>query len=304
MRAQFLIIATLLCGWLVSLPALAGGISSKPSDGPTSPRTFSAQGVIQELPSDRLTVVIRHGAISNYMDAMTMPFKVKTAGLLAGLQPGDEVMFRLNVTADESWVDQIYKIGTGAVDHDRASAMAPMAPPSTESFLNYALTNELGQKVCLNDFRGQALAITFFYTRCPLPEFCPRLSKNFQQAAEKLRARPGAPANWHFLSISFDTAFDSPDMLKAYGESYGYRPDEWSFLTGSPENVKELAQISGVTYISDAGAFKHNFRTLIVDTSGRLQKIFPIGGDLSDDIVTQIIKAATTNQPNITARTH
>jgi len=304
MRARSLILATILASWLVTLPAWAGGISPAQNSATTNVRIFSAQGVIQELPADQQTVVIRHGAISNYMDAMTMPFKVKAAQVLAGLHPGDEVAFRLNVTAEASWVDQIHKIGTGIVDHDRTPA-APTTPASTQTFMDYALTNELGQKVCLKDFRGQALAITFFYTRCPLPDFCPRLSKNFQEATQKLRTRPGAPAHWHFLSISFDTAFDSPEMLRAYGESYGYRPEEWSFLTGSPENIRELARMSGVSYVSDAGAFKHNFRTLIIDPAGRLQMIIPIGGDLSDTIAAQIIKAAAvTNPPGLSARTH
>jgi protein SCO1/2 len=302
MQAWFLTIITALYCWLVFLSARAGGDSPAQKAPPGARHTFSAQGVIQELPPGQNMVVIKHDSITNYMMAMTMPFKVKTQGLLAGLHPGDRVRFRLNVTADESWVDDILKVGTGAVEADNSPVMVP-AVSSTTAFMDYPLTNELGRKVCLNDFRGQALAITFFYTRCPLPDFCPRLSKNFQAAAEKLRARPGAPANWHFLSISFDTAFDTPAMLRAYGESYGYHPAEWSFLTGSPENIRELARISGVTYVSDSGAFKHNFRTLIIDPAGRLQTVFPIGGDLSDDIVAEIIKAAAvTHSPSLSVR--
>jgi protein SCO1/2 len=285
--------------------ALPGVIPQNQIEIAAVPRTFSARGVVQELPAEGLTVVLKHEAISNYMDAMTMPFKVKAPSLLAGLHPGDQVTFRLNVADDESWVDQFHKIGTAPVDLDRPPTVAHISPAPGNACMDYTLTNELGQKVSLHDFRGQALAITFFYTRCPLPDFCPRLSKNFQEAAQKLRGLPGAPTNWHFLSISFDTAFDTPDMLKAYGEIYGYQANEWSFLTGSPDNIRELARISGVSYVSDSGAFKHNFRTLIIDPAGRLQMIFPMGGDLSDDIVSQIIKAAAvTNQPDITARNH
>ena len=79
----------------------------------------------------------------------------------------------------------------------------------------YKFTNELGQAVSLNDFHGQALAITFIYTRCPLPNYCPRLSKNFQEASQKLESLPGAPTNWHFLSISFDPQFDTPAVLQS-----------------------------------------------------------------------------------------
>jgi len=108
---------------------------------------------------------------------------------------------------------------------------------------------------------------------------------------------PGAPANWHLLSISFDPEFDSPPLLKAYGNSYQYDPKHWSFLTGPVDKIGELARQSDVSYQLDAGTFNHNFRTLIIDANGHLQMVFPTGGDLSDQIVAEIIKAAVvTNQ--------
>jgi protein SCO1/2 len=224
-----------------------------------------------------------------------MPFKVKDPGELAGLRKGDEISFRLQVTDVESWVDHIAKTGTGS------PPPAPTHPPAVSAghpLLDYKFTNELGQAVSLNDFRGQALAITFFYTRCPLPDYCPRLSKNFQEVQQKLESRPDAPANWHLISVSFDTEFDTPATLKAYGNSYQYDPKHWSFLTGPPDKIGELARQAGVTYQYDAGTFNHDFRTLIIDAAGHLQMVFPTSGDLSDQIVEEIIKAAAaTNSP-------
>jgi protein SCO1/2 len=101
-----------------------------------------------------------------------------------------------------------------------------------------------------------------------------------------------APVNWHFLSISFDPGFDSPAMLKSYGESYGYDPAHWSFLTGPADKIGELARSSGANYQSAGTTINHNFRTLIVDATGHLQMIFPTGGNLSDQIVEQVLKAA------------
>jgi len=296
MRVRPLAINILLFSLLVSFNAKsAGSILSSSTNEPTV-RAFTAKGVVEELkPGDR-TVVLRHEAISNYMGAMTMPFKAKGAMELAGLQTGDEVSFRLHVTETESWVDQITK--TGTTSPPPVKKPAKDAPATTVSalpghpLLYCKFTNELGRAVSLNDFRGQALAITFFYTRCPLPDYCPRLSKNFQEASQKLESMTGAPTNWHCLSVSFDPEFDSPGMLKAYGESYRYDPERWSFLTGPPDKVGELARLSGVTYELDAGTFNHNFRTLIIDASGHLQMIFPTTGDLSDQIVAELIKAA------------
>jgi protein SCO1/2 len=256
-----------------------------------------AKGTVMELKPDGRTVVIRHEAISNYMAAMTMPFKAKAPEELAGLHRGDEISFQLQVTESESWVEHITKIGTVSLPPIQTPAHSPTNRPN-HPLLDYKFTNELGQAVSLNDFRGQALAITFFYTRCPIPDYCPRLSKNFLEAQQKLESLPGAPANWHLLSISFDPEFDSPQLLNAYGNSYQYDPKHWSFLTGPADKIGELARQSGVSYQSDDGAFNHNFRTLIIDANGHLQMIFPTSGNLSDEIVAEIIKAAVvTNRP-------
>ena len=303
MRVRRLLISTLLFGlWLLNLSG-AKSVGSPTPDEKAAPRqTFWARGVVRDLNPGNRQITISHEALSNYMAAMTMPFKVRNSGELAGLQRGDKITFQLHVTDSESWVDHLTKIGAVLLPPEDKTTV----PAATESFpaasrnplLDYKFTNELGRAVSLGDFHGQALAITFFYTRCPLPDYCPRLSKNFQEAEQKLESRPGTPTNWHFLSVSFDTEFDTPTMLKAYGDSYQYDPRHWSFLTGPADKIGELARDSGVTYQPDAGTFNHNFRTLIIDTRGHLQMIFPTAGDLSDQIVAEIIKAAAvTNQP-------
>lgn len=283
----------------LSLLVLPNAKSSEPSaTAETNARVFAARGVVRELSRDDQTVTIRHEAISNYMGAMIMPFKVRDVSEMAGLRPGDKVTFRLHVTQTDSWVDEITRIGTVAAGETKPPPPTPTPVRGRNPLWYYHFTNELGQPVSLSSFHGQALAITFIYTRCPLPNYCPRLSRNFQEASQKLAAMSGAPTNWHFLSVSFDSEYDSPEVLKAYGNSYQYHPAHWSFLTGPADKIAELARASGVTYENDGGLINHNFRTLIVDGNGHLQMIFPTSGDLSDSIVTEIIKAAAvTNQP-------
>jgi len=268
------------------------------SAGPSNrdEQTFTAKGVVKELKPEGRSVLVSHEAISNFMASMTMPFKVKEPEQLAGLRAGDRISFLLHVTEAESWIGQIAKIGTVQLDEVRQ----PASPTATEGpktraghpILAFKFTNELGQAVSLSDFRGQALAITFFFTRCPIPDYCPRLSKNFQMASRKLCSLAGGPTNWHFLSVSFDTETDSPRALKAYGEMYHYDPAHWSFLTGPAEKIGELARASDVSFERDGGSFNHNFRTLIIDPSGHLQTVFPTGGNLSDAIVDEVLKAA------------
>jgi protein SCO1/2 len=261
----------------------------------TNVQTFTAAGAVRELKADGRTVVVKHEAIPNYMDAMTMPFKVKVAGELAGLRIGDQIRFCLKVTDTESWIEQISRTGTSSAAESK-SAGSPSVTARTSKprhpLLDYPFTNELGQAVRLGDFRGQALAITFFFTRCPIPDYCPRLSKNFEEASQKLIALPGGPTNWHFLSVTFDPDTDTPSVLRAYGERYQYDPKHWSFVTGPMEKISELANASNLKFESAGGFFNHDFRTLIIDAAGHLQMAFPTGGNLSDAIVAQIVKAA------------
>ena len=291
MRRCAAIYSAWLLGALISFGAPETG-ETAPADV-DGPKIFQARGVVMAVQPRSQTMLIRHEAIPHFMDAMTMPFKVKATNGLAGWKRGDQVTFQLHLDADESWVDGLVKIGNVVLPPETPNKSTPAALENARpAFFDYHFTNELGETVTLNDFHGQALAITFFYTRCPLPDYCPRLSRNFQAASEKLAAMPNAPTNWHFLSISFDPQFDSPAMLKAYGASYRYDPAHWSFLAGSPQNIAGLARECGVTYESDGATINHNFRTLIVDPAGRLQMVFMMGGDLSDAIVTEMLKAA------------
>ena len=248
-----------LSAWLIS--TCVGTAAEPLSSAEPSKRdeqTFTAKGVVKELKPGGESVLVSHEAITNFMDSMTMPFKVKEPEQLAGLRVGDRISFLLHVTKAESWIGQIAKIGTVQLDEVRqpAGPTATEGPKSRDGhpILAFKFTNELGQAVSLSDFQGQALAITFFFTRCPIPDYCPRLSKNFQEASRKLRSLAGGPTNWHFLSVSFDTETDRPRALKAYGEMYHYDPAHWSFLTGPGEKLGELARASDVTFERDGGS--------------------------------------------------
>jgi protein SCO1/2 len=153
-----------------------------------------------ELKPDGRTVVIRHEAISNYMAAMTMPFKAKAPEELAGLHRGDEISFRLHVTESESWVDGITKIGTVSLPPVPTTADLPTDRPN-HPLLDYKFTNELGQAVSLNDFRGQALAITFFLHPLPHPRLLPAPVEKFPGSAAKTRIAARRPRQ---LASAFD----------------------------------------------------------------------------------------------------
>lgn len=291
-----------LAAVLLTLAVLESPGESRPISSPpgTNAQVFRVEGLVKELRGDGTTVLIAHEAIAGYMDAMTMPFKAKAPKELAGLRAGARISFRLVVTDTTSWIDQISQVNP--LPANQTQPASPPSAPTREAqprhpLLTYRFTNELGQAVSLSDFKGQALAITFFFTRCPIPDYCPRLSKNFQEAAQALAALPNAPTNWHFLSVSFDTGFDTPAVLKAYAERYRYDPKHWSFLTGPTAEIGELARLADVKFEPEGGFLNHNFRTLVIDAAGRLQMAFPVGGNLTGAIVSEMLKAAgVTNQ--------
>lgn len=297
-RALTFLILTLV----VSVVAVACRERSVPKPSATATttnvQTYPVRGVVRELKPDGRTAIIRHEEITNYMEAMTMPFRVRDTNELAGLRVGDVIDFRLKVTDDASWIDRVVRAGrlpsTNAplveVPADAGSTSLPKEFRLAD-IPDFALTNEFGQSLSLHGFNGRAVALTFFFTRCPIPEYCPRLTKNFQGAIEKLKNLPGGPTNFHFLSISFD-AVDTPAVLRGYGRQYRYDSNHWSFVTGNIEQIRELAAGFGVPITPDGANFNHGFRTAIFDTAGRLQTMWPVGGDMTDTIVTEIVTAA------------
>ena len=263
----------------------------------TSTQIFSVKGVVRELKPDGRTIVIKHEEIPNYMAAMTMPFEARNTNELAGLKPGDEVSFRLLVTDKDGWIDQITKTGATNVDE----------PPPRETFrrvrfvdpLNigdampdYPFTNELGQAIHLGQFKGQALGLTFIYTRCPLPNFCPRMSINFSDACKKLLAMPNGPKNWHLLSISFDPEFDAPATLKNYAKRYERDTSHWNFATGALIDIDAITEQFGLMFPREGAIFNHNLRTVVVDAQGRVQKVFTGNEWKVEDFVEEMVKAA------------
>jgi protein SCO1 len=159
---------------------------------------------------------------------------------------------------------------------------------------DYTFTNELGHAVNLAQFRGQALAITFIFTRCPFPTFCPAMSRNFAETQEKLIALTNAPANWHLLTLSFDPEYDTPAVLKTYAENFHADPARWSFLTGALIDITAITEQTGVQFwrANPGEPINHNLRTVVVDTQGRVQKIIANNNWTSDELVAEMVKAA------------
>jgi len=285
---------------------LVAGCSQKPASSflvpaGTNVQTFQVKGVITKLFSDNKSVEIRHEEVTNYMPAMTMAFDVKNPKEISGLKTNDSVAFRLSVTDTDSWIDQIKKVEGKKVESKSLTEL-----PATNGFRfvpdveplqvgdplpEYHLTNQFGQAISTSQFKGQALAITFIFTRCPLPNFCPRMTSNFEQVQSKLLASDSS-TNWRLLTISFDPEFDTPAVLKSYAELHHADPTHWSFLTGAPADIRAMSDQFGQSFWKDeTGAINHNLRTVVVDASGRIQKIFTGNNWTPDELIAALTEA-------------
>lgn len=286
----------LLCVLNVMLFTLAAA-AQETSDSQTKEEIHTATGVVVEVNPSEKKVTIKHGEIPGYMQAMTMPFDVKDTNELNGLEPGDPVSFRLLVENNYGWIDQIHKTGAKTNVPTLGSPFHFSAEPEPlnegDLLPDYHFTNQLGEAVSTAQFKGQALAITFLFTRCPFPNFCPLMANNFAEAQKKLLALPGGPANWHLLTISFDPEFDTPAVLQRYAGAHGADPKRWTFATGALVDVTAIGEQFGLTFWKEqAGIISHNLRTVVIDASGRVQKIFVGNSWEPEDLVAEMVKAA------------
>ncbi len=245
-------------------------------------RQYEARGIVRGFAPDHSTVHIEHEAIPGFMPAMTMPFIVRDQKEMANVQAGDAISFRLNLTERDSWIDRVAKIDASQL-HLIASepAPAPSAGAATRDRLHegdempvFQLRDQEGKTITLETFRGHPFVVTFIFTRCPIPNFCPRMSQNFAELQKAIQASSGPLAATRLLSISFDPEFDTPALLKQYGAHAGADFAIWTFATGEPAEIHDLTSAFSVLVQPEAGTISHSLATALVDGEGKIVRIW------------------------------
>jgi len=234
-------------------------------------REYELKGQILAVRPERREVVIKHEDIKGFMPGMTMPFTVKDTALLSGKQPGDLVTATLVFGETEAYLSTLTRTGHASVTE------APPAPAADvlvagQAVTDATLVDQDGKARLFSSFKGHRLALTFIYTRCPLPEFCPLMDRHFASIQKTIASTP-ALADVRLVTVTLDPAFDRPAILEAYARRRGADPAVWSFLTGEPEEVNRFASQFGL-YVEhnpeNAIDITHNLRTLVIDPEGRL----------------------------------
>ncbi len=287
-------------GWILLLVALIAGCSQKSSDPKAGGNesgaitNYSVRGVVQAVHPEKRSVVIKHEAIPGYMPAMTMPFEVHNTNELVGLEKGASVEFRMRVTEKEGWIDQIRPAAQapapdakpapidptsqGSTNRDTAIRMLPNVPTLNpgDALPDYAFTNHLGARFKLSDLRGSAYAFSFIFTRCPFPNFCPRITDHLTQVQRELKDAANGPKRWRLISITLDPEFDTEAVLTAYGNRAKADPERWWMARCDYDTLDRISGHFGQYYAQGASVAgqNHNLRTVVVDPSGKVHQVF------------------------------
>jgi protein SCO1/2 len=251
----------------------------------SSAKQYEMRGQILAVNRDKMEILVKHEEIAGLMPAMTMPWKVQTPNMLDNLGPGDLITSELVVENNQAVVTKITKLGTAKPD-----LPAPGAPskPGVKYLLpedvvpNQLFVDYEGRTRSLDELRGgRAMAITFIYTKCPVPTFCPMMDRQFAEAQSLIKSK-GLQDKVRLLSVSFDPENDTPAVLKKHGEKLKFDPKIWTFATAKREDIDPFATSFGVTLVRGEAPnpeeIGHTLRTAVIGRDGRLVRTYG-GGD-------------------------
>jgi len=255
-----------------------------PQNTSAEAKRYTLKGKVISVDKAKKTAVIEHEEVKGYMPAMTMPFAIKADWIWEDLIPGAEIS-NADLVVDETakepyWLENIALVLAPNPDQP--------APPVDERFAQtgkeipeFTLTNQDGKRISTKDFKGKTWALTFIYARCPLPEYCIKMSTNFSDAALQIMSSDFKD-KMRLLSVSFDPENDTPEKLRVYGQGYlgkDAKPDfsVWQLAVGNDKEVRTIADFFGLRYETDQNdktQFNHSLRTAVISPEGKVTKIF------------------------------
>ena len=247
----------------------------------SSAKTYEMRGQILGINRDKMEILVKHDEIPGLMAAMTMPWKVQQASMLDNLGPGDLIATEIVVDNSQGVITKITKLGTAKPD---TPSPAGAAKPGVrylspgDQVPNQAFVNQDGRAVDFNSIRGnRAMAVTFIYTKCPIPTFCPAMDRQFAEAQGLIKEK-GLEGKAALLSVSFDPKNDTPAVLKQHAKKLGADPAVWTFATGDRDEIDRFASSLLLTLVRGEAAnpdeIGHTLRTTVVDSSGRITKSY------------------------------
>ena len=254
---------------------------AQPNDAPYY-KVYHLRGKVVSTDAARGEVTVNHEAIPGLMEAMTMPYKLNDASILSELHPGDVITADVLVSPDPDasyLLDHIVVVAQAKPDYKPAVSYHVPAPG--DAVPDFKLRNQDGRPIHLGQFKGKSLVITFIYTRCPSPDFCPRVTRNFAALEKQLAANPALFAKTHLICISFDPEHDTPERLRAYGVTYIGSDAKsafahWEFAVPEKSVLAEMAKFFDLGMTNEADStITHTLSTTLIGPDGKVARFYP-----------------------------
>jgi len=243
-------------------------------------------------------LIVDHEEIPGFMMAMTMPYPIRNPNALNGVEIGDKITADVVVQDDRTyWLENIVvidKSGRGSIP-----STTPHELSMGEQVPDVPLVNQDGKTLHLSQFKGKTLLLTFIYTRCPFPNFCPLISSKFSTIHKELAGDPSARERSHLLSISLDPSYDVPPVLRKYGLAYlgddasGF--EQWDFVSTSVEDLQKLATAFGLQYFEQNHQISHSLSTILIAPDGKVAKSWAGNDWKTTEVVSALRQVAVTN---------
>lgn len=276
---------------IAGLVMLGAGCSREP-EAPT----YQLKGQILVVKPETRELLVKHDDIPGFMPAMTMPYAVKDPALLENRAPGDLITATLTVESTLAYLSAITKTGSAPLPDDARTTIPPAAGIELlrpgDAVPDTPLTDQDGQPLSLRDFTGSAAAVTFIYTRCPLPQYCPLMDRRFAEVQQLVAGDPALAGKVRLLSVSFDPKYDRAAVLRQHAQTLKADPKVWSFATAEEAVVDRFAARFGVNVIREANdTITHNLRTAVIGPSGQVTALLDSNAWTAADLVGEL-KAA------------
>jgi protein SCO1/2 len=286
---------------LAALMTVAGCKSTSGVPAQSATQQYPVRGVVVSVDKASSEIGLNADAIPALMEAMTMSYKVEDPAALSELHPGDRITATLECEHDSAGpinmrLKEIVVVAQARPDYK--PAVLYHVPEPGDAVPDFKLRNQSGRTIGLRQYRGKVLALTFIYTRCPLSDYCPRMSRNFAAIDKALGEDPKMSSATHLLSVSFDPTFDTPQVLKSYGDAYTGRYSNetfqhWEFATPFEEELPKMEQFFdlGVTP-GESGTLQHSLSTLVIGKDGKVVAFYPTNDWTVDEVLAKMRAAA------------
>jgi protein SCO1 len=276
---------------IVGLLVMGAGCAREPAS-----RSYQLNGQVLAVKADTNEILVKHDDIPGFMPAMTMPYTVRDPAVIKDRVAGDLIKATLVVELNAAYLRNISKTGSAPIPDDArttipAAAGIELLRPGHVA-PDVTLVNQDDEPITLKDFAGTATAITFIYTRCPLPQYCPLMDRRFAEVQQLAAGDQALAGKVRLLSVSFDPAFDRAAVLRRHAALLKADPGVWTFATAEEAIVDRFAARFGVNVIREKdGTITHSLRTAVIDPSGRVSALLDSNAWTADDLVREL-KAA------------